>query len=378
MAVLTDDQQMVKDIAQAWVRDRIPVAAVRSVRSTHIGIGHDPALFAEMADMGWTGMLVNEDHGGFAFDHRSFGIVMEELGRQLAISPLLSSALLAASALTLGGTKGQQDRWLPGIAAGTTIGTLAIEESHRHAPLQTAFSAQRVENGWTLTGTKRAVLDGIAAQLFVVVARTSGVSGDAKGLTLFLCPAETVGVTKRALKQIDSHGDAIVDFEAVQLPLDAVIGEPDGAMPLLDLILDRGRAALAAEMLGASQQAFATTMDYLKTRVQFGHPIGAFQALQHRAADMLNAIELTRSAVETALAAIDEGRPEMPALVSLAKAMAGQTMRAIAREMIQMHGGIGMTDEHDAGLYLKRAHVADMTFGNSAFHRERYAALSSL
>jgi alkylation response protein AidB-like acyl-CoA dehydrogenase len=245
-----------------------------------------------------------------------------------------------------------------------------------HAPEQTALAARRTAEGWTLSGTKRAVLDGVAATLFVVVARTSGKPGERDGLTLFLCPADAPGLSRAALRQIDSRGDAIVTFDGVTLGEDAVLGPVGGGHGLLEHVLDRGRAALAAEMLGASLQAFETTIDYLKIRVQFDQPIGSFQALQHRAADMVGHIELTRSAVEAALAAIDADSEDVPALASLAKAMAGKTMRAVAREMVQMHGGIGMTDEHDAGLYLKRAQAADVTFGNVAFHRERYARLA--
>lgn len=373
---LNDEQVMLKDAARSWVRERAPVSAVRQVRTTHAPAGHDPGLYRDMADLGWTGILVPEDLGGFAFGYRSMGVVIEELGRTLAISPLVSSAVVAASAIVLGGSDVQKAQWLPGIAAGTTIGTLAIEELPRHAPEQTMLKAAPADGGWTLSGTKRAVVDGVAATLFIVVARTAGERGDRAGLTLFLCPADAAGVTRTPLRQIDSRGDAHVDFQDVRLDQGAVLGAVGEGFGLLDRILDRGRAALAAEMLGAAQQAFETTVDYLKTRVQFGQPIGSFQALQHRAADMVGQIELTRSAVEAALDAIDADDDEVPSLASLAKMMAGKTLRAVAREMVQMHGGIGMTDEHDAGLYLKRAQAADVTFGNAAFHRERYANLA--
>jgi alkylation response protein AidB-like acyl-CoA dehydrogenase len=222
------------------------------------------------------------------------------------------------------------------------------------------------------------VFEGMAAGQFIVVARTSGAPGDANGISLFLCPADASGISRTALRQIDSRGAAIVELRDVVLPADALLGEVDNGLSLLDKVLDRSRAVLAAEMLGSTLQAFEVTIDYLKTRVQFGKPIGAFQALAHRATDMLGEIELTRSAVHAALQAIDEDSAEVPVLASLAKAMAGKTMRHIAREMVQMHGGIGMTDEHDAGLYLKRAQAADVAYGNAAFHRERYAALIDL
>jgi alkylation response protein AidB-like acyl-CoA dehydrogenase len=364
MAVLSAEQEMLRDSAVGWARERAPLKALRSVRTTYADTGHDPALYAEMAEMGWTGVVVPEDFGGFAFGYQSFGLVLEQLGRTLAVSPLLSSALVATSALVMGGSDAQKRRWLPGIVDGSIIGTIALEEGARHG------------DGWRLSGTKRPVLDGLAATLMVVVARTSGERGEHDGITLFLCPAATPGITRTPLRQIDSRGDAIVTLDGVELGPDAVLGEVDQGFALLERVLDRARGAMASEMLGASVQAFETTVDYLKTRVQFGAPIGSFQALQHRAADMVAEIELTRSAVEAALAAIDADGDDVPALASLAKALAGRTMRSVAREMVQMHGGIGMTDEHDAGLYLKRAHAADVAYGNAAYHRERYGLLA--
>lgn len=378
MSILTQEQTMLQDAAKAWVSERAPVSALRSVRTTHAAKGFDPRLYAEMVEMGWTGIIVPEAYGGFDFGYASFGLLMEELGRSLTASPLLSSALTVATALTLGGSGEQKSLWLPQIVAGAVIGALAVDEGPRHAPAGAHLSARASDGGWRLSGTKNSVPEAMSANLFIVVARTSGEAGSKEGITLFLCPGDIAGLSRTLLRRIDSRGVADLDFDGVILSRDAVLGAVDQGLPLLEEVLDRSRAALAAEMLGSAVQAFETTVEYLKTRVQFDRPIGSFQALQHRAADLISQIELTRSAVRGALLAIDEGSTDMPALASLAKALAGKTFRAVAREMVQMHGGIGMTDEHDAGLYLKRAHAADLAFGNVAFHRERYAALTGL
>lgn len=382
MAALTEEQTMLRDMAAEWARDRMPVGVARALYDGSGGgrpdgtAGHDPAHFAEMAEMGWAGIVVPEAYGGLDFGFASLGLVLEELGRTLAPSPLHSSALVAASALALGGSEDQKQRYLPAIADGSLIGTLALDEGPRHAPLMTALSAVRSEGGWKLDGVKRAVPDGMAAGLFVIAARTSGSPGEAEGITLFLVPGDSEGLSREALDQVDARCPAALRFGGVTLPEEAVLGPVDGGAALLERILDRARVGLAAELLGLAEQAFETTNDYLKTRVQFGAVIGSFQALQHRAAEMFAELQLTRSAVEAALAAVDEDAPDLPAVASLAKAIAGDTAHYIANEMIQLHGGIGMTHEHDAGLYLKRAIVAGQYYGNAAFHRDRWGRLN--
>ena len=281
-----------------------------------------------------------------------------------------------AGALVLGGSGAQKSKWLPSIVAGDIHAALALEEGAQHNPAGVALTARRDGDHWLLDGCKRPVFDAGGAGLLLVAARTSGTPGDTAGVTLLLCPGETAGLGLTRLQQIDSRGAEIAQFNACRVDKAAVLGEVGHGLPLLEQALDRARAVLAAEMLGSAQAAFETTVEYLKTRVQFDQPIGSFQALQHRAADMFGELELTRSAVQAALAAIDAGDPDVPRLVSLAKALAGRTFRKVAQEMVQMHGGIGMTDEHDAGLYLKRAQVADMSYGNVAWHRDRYARLS--
>ncbi|HEY1560127.1 MAG TPA: acyl-CoA dehydrogenase family protein [Caulobacteraceae bacterium] len=375
MAVLTEEQSLLKDSARTWTQEKSPVSAFRKMRDSGAPLGYDPAAFAEMAEMGWTGVIIPEEYGGSDFGYLGLGLILEETGRTLTASPILASALAAASAVILGGSETQKQAWLPKIAAGEIVATLAVDEGPHHAPGKVALAAKKSGAGWTLDGAKTFVLEGMAAGLFVVSGRTSGGADDAEGISLFLVPADARGVTRHALKLADSRGAANVTFNGVELGAEALLGEEGKGSPLLEKTLDRARAGLAAEMLGSASQAFETTLDYLKTRVQFGQVIGSFQALQHRAAKMFTDLELSRSCVEAALAAIDNDSPDVPELVSLAKAKMGDTLHLVSNEMVQMHGGIGMTDAHDAGLYLKRARAQETTFGGQAYHRDRYARL---
>ncbi|WP_411288315.1 acyl-CoA dehydrogenase family protein [Phenylobacterium sp.] len=375
MAVLNEEQSMLRDAAKSWVQEKSPVTAFRKMRDSGADLGYDAAAWNEMAEMGWAGVIVPEEYGGSAFGYLSMGLILEETGRTLTASPLLASALGAASALMLGGTEAQKQAWLTKIAAGEIVAALAVDEGAHHAPEKTALAATKSGAGYTLSGDKAFVLEGMAADLLVVSARTSGKPGDTKGITLFLVPSDAKGVTRKRLALADNRGAANISFDKVEVGADGVLGEAEAGWELLEKTLDRARAGVAAEMLGSAVQAFETTLDYLKVRVQFGQVIGSFQALQHRAAKMFTDLELARSAVEAALAAIDNDTPDVPELVSLAKAKMGDTFHLVSNEMVQMHGGIGMTDAHDAGFYLKRARACEAAFGNQAYHRDRYARI---
>ena len=364
MAVLTEEQTMLRDAARTWTQEKAPVTALRKVRDA--GTGFDPALWTEMGQMGWAGVVIPEAYGGSDFGYLGLGLILEETGRTLTSSPLLSTALASASALIIGGSDAQKEAWLPKIAAGEIIAALAIDEGSHHAPERTAATADKSGDDYVLSGAKTFVLDGVKADLFIVAAR------EASGLSLFLVPAGAAGLTVTPLKLADSRAHAQIKLDKVALGADARLS---GGMDTLEQTLDRARAGLCAEMLGQAAQAFDITLDYLKTRRQFGQLIGSFQALQHRAAKMYTELELSRSAVEAALAAIDANANNVPELVSLAKARMGDTLHLISAETVQMHGGIGMTDEHDAGLYLKRARVAEAAFGGQTFHRDRYARI---
>jgi len=380
MAVLTEEQTMLRDAAKGWTQDSAPVGALRKLRDGGTKASFDPATWAEMGAMGWAGVIVPEAHDGSAFGYLGLGLILEETGRNLVASPLLSTALVAASALTLGGSDAQKAAWLPGIAAGAVVATLAIDEGSHHAPLTTALSATASGDGFVLNGTKTFVIDGEAANLLIVAARTSGAPGDSDGITVFLVPGDTAGVTRSHLALADSRGAARITFDGVTVGADAVLGEVGQGWTILEPVLDRAYAGLAAEMLGTATAAFEITLDYLKTRTQFGQVIGTFQALQHRAAKLFTDLETTRSCVEAALEAADAhsltGSGDTRLLASLAKAKASEMLHLASNEMVQMHGGIGMTDVHDAGLYMKRARVAEALFGSASFHRDRYATLS--
>ena len=376
MAVLTEEQTLLRDAARTWTQEESPVARFRSLRDSGAPLRFDPAVYAEMAAMGWAGVIIPEAYGGSGFGFLGMGLILEETGRTLTASPLLSSALAAASALMLAGSDEQKQRWLPGIASGATIATLAIDEGAHHRPCHVAMTAMRDGTGYRLSGSKNFVLEGMAANLFVVSARTSGASPDTAGISLFLVEASTPGLGRAPLSLADSRGAANLVFDNVEVGVDALLGTVGDGWAALEGTLDRARAGLAAEMLGAALQAFETTLDYLKTRVQFGQAIGAFQGLQHRAVKMYTDLELARSCVEAALTAIDETDPRVPEYASLAKAKVGDTLHLVTNEMVQMHGGIGMTDAHDAGLYLKRARAAEATYGGQAYHRDRYARIN--
>ncbi len=362
MAVLTEEQTMLRDAAKAWVAEKSPVTAFRKLRDS--GAPYDKTAWKEMCEMGWAGILIPEQFGGSGMDMLTMGLVLEETGRTLTASPLFATALAATSALLLAGNEAQKSEWLPKFAGGEATGALAVDEGPHHAPERIALAADKTGNGYVLNGKKAFVADGATADVIVVAAKLGGHNA------LFLVPGNAQGLTRQALKAVDSRGVANLSFDNVEVGAGALMNGD-----VLEALLDRARAGLSAEMLGACAQSFDVTLDYLKVRVQFGQVIGTFQALQHRAAKMFTDLELTRSCVEAALTAIDRNANDIPALVSLAKARASELWHLVSNEMVQMHGGIGMTDAHDAGLYLKRARVAEAAYGGAAFHRDRYATL---
>ncbi len=372
MAVLTEEQTMLRDQASNWVREKSPVTQFRAMRDHGFDTAFDPAIWQQIAELGWCGILVPEEYGGSGMDYATFGVILEQTGRGLSASPLLASCLVGASALLLGGNDEQKKSWLPGIAAGDIIATLAVDEGPHHAPGKTALEARAEGSGYVLSGEKTFVMEGFSADLLIVAARTSGAAGDQAGITLFLVPADANGVSRRRLTAVDHRGWADITFDGVRVDASAVLGEADNGFPLLDGILDRGRAGIAAEMLGIGAEAFDRTLEYIKTREQFGQVIGSFQVIGHRAATHFMNMEMSRSCVEAALASIDEGADNIAVMASLAKCQVGDFLHDMSNDMIQMHGGIGMTDEFDAGFFLKRARTTETVFGNQSFHRQRY------
>ncbi len=372
--VLTEEQNMLKDAAVDFAREQLSLEHFRKQRDAGAN-GKDPESWSAMAEMGWAGVLIPEDFGGSDFGYVGLGQVLEAQGRTLAATPLLQTALVGVSALVLGGSDAQKETVLPKIAEGAIKTALAVDEKPHHAPLKTAMSAVADGGGYKLNGKKVFVASGHMADLFIVAARTSGKPGDADGITLFMVPAETAGLTVTELETLDYHGAANLEFADVVVPAADVLGEVGKGWPVLEGILDRACIGLACEMLGLSAAAFEMTHEYLQTRKQFGQLIGSFQSLQHRAAIMFSELEQTRSAIAAALASLDGGKDDVSLMASLAKARAASTAHLVTNETIQMHGGIGMTDAHDSGFYIKRARVLESLYGGEGYHVERYATL---
>ncbi|OBX18269.1 acyl-CoA dehydrogenase [Erythrobacter sp. QSSC1-22B] len=353
MAVLNEEQEMLRDMAREWTSKESPVTEFRKVRAGGAEEAFDRKAYATMAEMGWVGVVIPEAHGGSDFGWLSAGLVVEELGKTLTASPLVASTI-AASAILLGGSDEQQAKWLPGLASGEIIGTLAVDEGSRHDPakLETTVS------GGKLSGTKAFVHEAHGADLFVVAA-SDGLYLVEKG--------EAVSLSTRKLTDQRSHAEVVFDGAAA----DRLAGGGDS---LLDDVLDRARILTASEMLGMAQAVFDVTLDYLKQRVQFNQVLATFQALQHRMADLFGDLTMMRSAVEGGLQALDSGFGVARA-ATIAKAEANRVLNIVSREGVQLHGGMGMTDDYDIGLYLKRARVLEASFGGTAFLKNRFATI---
>ena len=375
--ILNEEQTMLKDSAKDFCATNTPIGQLRKLRDEANADGFDRATWGSMVELGWAAIPWDEEHGGLAFGYKGLGVVTEESGRTLTASPLYASVWVGGTVINVAGSDAQKAELLPQLAAGEMLLALALEESHKHNPYGISTTATANGGGYTLDGSKTFVLDGHVADKLIVVARSSGEAGSRQGLSLFMVDREAQGVTVTRTLMADSRNAANVVLSGVQVGSDALIGELDKAADALDQALDIARIGLTAEMLGGIQECFERTVEYLKERKQFGVAIGSFQALKHRAADMFCEIELSKSCVLEALTALDEGRDreDIAKLASLAKAKVGETYNLVSREGIQMHGGIGMTDEFDIGFFIKRAAVAEQTFGDVNFHRNRYGEL---
>ncbi|WP_076864548.1 acyl-CoA dehydrogenase family protein [Bradyrhizobium mercantei] len=372
--VLTEEQSMLRDSARGLISDKAPVAHLRGLRDAKDTTGFSRELWTTFAEMGFSGLLVPDQFGGSGLGCVEAGIVMEEIGRTLMPSPFLATSVLAASALSRGGSEAQKAQHLPKIADGSLLAALAIDEGAKHRPLQTKLQAVRSGNGFKLSGDKAFVVDGHTADLLIVAARTAGSAGDKNGLTLFLVDPKAKGLAVERTAMVDSHNAARIVFDNVEVNADSVLGEVDQGFGLLEGVLNIGRGAIASEMVGLSDDVFGRTVTYLKERKQFGKAIGEFQALQHRAAQLYIDIEITRAAVLKALQALDTDIEKAATAVSVAKARAGTTATSAVQEGVQMHGGMGMTDQFDIGFFMKRARVCQELFGDSNFHTDRLAS----
>jgi acyl-CoA dehydrogenase len=375
--VLTEEQELLKRTAADFVRSHSPVSRVRQLRDAGDPIGYSRDLWREMSGLGWPGIILPEEVGGLGLGHAHLVVVLEELGTALAPEPFLSTLLLGASAVLLGGRPEQRQAILPRVAAGEETLALAHHEPlARHRLHRVATAVERTAGGgYALRGEKDLVLDGSSADRLVVSARSAGSADDRDGIDLFLVDPHAAGVSMRRQHLVDSRIAASVRLDGVAVSESDRIGEAGAGSAVLEPLIDRALVGLAAEMLGGMRRAFEMTIVYLKEREQFGVKIGSFQALKHRAARMLVDVELARSAVMAAAHAIDDRSPDVPRLAALAKAQLSDGFVRVASEAVQMHGGIGMTDEHDIGFFLKRARTTEILLGDAVHHRDRYAAL---
>ena len=374
--VLTEEEQFLKDTAKNFAEERSPITHFRALRDNNDPLLWDKGLWNEMTKLGWPGILIPEDYGGSNFGITGISVILNECAKTLTPSPLFATGVIGAYSITNYGTEKQKEYYLPKIASGELTTALAVDESSHHNPANTEIFAKKEDSNFIVNGKKTFVIDGASADLIILLARTSGDKGDMTGLTLFLVDANSNGFETTKLDMADSRNYSNINFNNVKIPDSNILGDLETGGEIIENVLDIGRIAMASEMLGNAEAAFETTIDYLKQRKQFGVLIGSFQALQHRAAEMFCEIELTKSSVIGAMKAADEGSNELQRLSSLAKTMAGETLHLVSNEAVQMHGGIGVTDEYDIGFFLKRARVTEQIFGSSKYHTERYANLS--
>ena len=374
--ILTEEQEFLRDTAKDFAQERTPVAHFRSLRDNNDQNLWDKGIWQEMVNLGWSGILIPEEFGGSYFGVAGISVILQECGKTLTPSPLFSTGVLGAYAISNFGTQEQKEQYLPKIVNGEITTALAVDESSHHDPSKTSLTAEKKDDKYILNGKKTFVIDGASADVLIVLTRTSGNSGELAGLTLFIIDSNADGINKIKLDMADSRNYANINFNDVKCSNQDILGALESGGETVESILDIGRIAISAEMLGNAESAFETTIEYLKQRKQFGVLIGTFQALQHRAAAMFCEIELTKSAVMAAVHGADERSNELQRLSSLAKTIAGETLHLVSNEAIQMHGGIGVTDEYDLGFFIKRSRVAEQIFGSSTYHTERYANLS--
>lgn len=372
---LNDEQAMLQDSVRDFISSEAPVSHLRALRDKKCKDGFSRALWKQFAEMGFTGILVDEADGGLGLGNVEAGILLGEIGRNLTPSPFLTTSVAGVSALNAG-SRDLRGRWLSGILAGDMVLALAIDETAKHRPDTIAMKAERSGNGFKLNGRKQFVIHGASADMLIVAARTGGSPGETAGLTLFAVEKEAAGMSAESARLVDSAMAAHVEFDDVQVTADAVIGEVDRGRDVLTRLLDAGRTGAAAETVGLGAGAMDMTLGYLKQRRQFGRLIGSFQALRHRTAHLYSEMEIARSAVLKAQQLLDEGNDGAGLMISVAKARAGRATNLAVREAVQMHGGIGMTDEYDIGLYMKRERALAEFLGDSNFHANRVAEMN--
>lgn len=371
--VLTAPQDMLARTAAELISKHGGVDRQRKLRDDGDELAYSPAVWAEMADLGWLGIPFAEDHGGLGMGMAETVLITEAMGRGLAPEPFVSAVVFGGGLIADAGTAEQRAAWLaPLIDGEKRLAPALLEAGSRYGLDRVETRAQSNGAGWSLSGEKVQVVGGVGADGFLIAARTEG--GD-DGLTLFLVPAAADRLEVVAQKRVDSRNSAIVRLHGVQVGAGDVLGDVGSGLEPLGRVVDRATVAVCGEMLGVMTEAFERTIEYLKSRSQFGVLIGTFQALKHRAAKMFIEIELSRSTVMAAARALDAGDSDAELQVSNAKARCSDALILVTNEALQMHGGIGMTDEHDIGLFIKRARALEFAFGDAAFHRQRFARL---
>jgi pimeloyl-CoA dehydrogenase small subunit len=370
---LSDEQRLLRDSVDRLLADRYAFAQRRQYLAEPEGWSR--AMWRQYAELGLLGVSFGEEHGGFGGGAVETMLLMEAFGRALALEPYLATVVLAGTALRLAGNTAQQAAILPGVAAGDTILAFAHGERQARYDLSDVLTtAKPRDGGWVIDGSKSVVLHGDSADHLVVSARLSGERDDPDGIGLFLVDAKTDGVARRAYPMRDGTHAAELSLSGVAVGADAVLGEPGKAFPVIGRVVEAGIAAMAAEAVGAMETMHAMTLEYLKTRQQFGRPIGQNQALQHRSAEMLIALEQGRSMAMLAAMTVDEPDDALRAHnISLAKVGVGQAARFVSQNAIQLHGGIGMTEEYAVGHYFRRVMVIEHMFGDIAHHLSRIA-----
>jgi alkylation response protein AidB-like acyl-CoA dehydrogenase len=373
--VLNEEQVMLQESARTFLQSRAPVSQLRKLRDEDSQSGFSTEIWEEMVSMGWAAIVVPEQYGGLGFGNGGLGIVLEEAGRTLTSSPLMASSLMGVAALLKAGSEEQKTQVLEAICSGETIITLAMDENAQHSPETVNTKAERTQDGYVLNGKKRYVLEGMSADRLIVSARTSGAESDPAGITLFLLPTDLAGVEISRCQALDTHVLADISLSNVQLGQDAVLGRENEGYATLEYALDAGRIGQSAELLGVAIETFSRSLAYLKERKQFGVLIGSFQALQHRAALLFGEIELCKSLVLSALQKLDSNESGLGECASMTKSKLAETAMKVAEEAIQIHGGIGMTDEFDLGFFYKRARILEQLFGDRQYHLDRFARL---
>jgi len=367
--LLNEEQRLLQQSIAEFLKDQCPVEDIRTLRDNPTDCGYKPELWQAMVELGVPAVSLSEEYGGLGFGYLGLGAIMQDMGRHLAACPLFSSVVLAANIIEQCASSEQQSSWLESIASGEANYAVAIDEGRHFAPQNTALCVKSN----TLNGKKQFVLEASGAQYLLILIRESGNSGDQEGLRWLRLDASHPGIKIQRRHLMDGRNACDVTFENCPIPSEAWLGDGPTTWSSIEYAFDKATIVLAAEMLGGARELLERTVAYLNDRVQFGVKIGSFQALQHRCAQMLCQLEMAQSSLQKGLASIDYGVKDLAGLASQIKYMANECYLHLSNEAVQMHGGMGVTDEVEIGLFLKRARVCQQILGDSSYHKHRFA-----